>query len=328
MTREVINVVVGIIIDSNRKVLLSKRPDGVHQGGKWEFPGGKQESDESVYAALQREIREELDLEITDARPFLNFTYSYSEKNIFFYTWLIKSWSGTPNGREGQPLKWIPMQELSADYMPAANTVIIDALHLPSFYLICPEPNVELPAYLDVLENCLDEGVRLLQLRMRENYYQDNPEFIPLIKKICRKYDARIFLNSSPADALLWQVDGVHLNSIRLLQLNDSIEKMDLRVSASCHNINEIEQAMRINAEFIVLSPVKQTSSHPDVIPLGWSKFSELVNYSNRPVFALGGMRPGDMEKCWSSGAHGLATLGGIWLSSDPRSSLKALINI
>lgn len=323
-----INVVVGVIIDSNHRILLARRANDAHQGGKWEFPGGKQEPGETNYAALSRELKEELDINVNDARPFLNFRYAYNDKKIAFYTWLVKSWSGTPRGRQGQPLTWVSFEDLSPENMPLANANIINALHLPDFYLICPEPNVDISIYLEVLESCLQEGVRLLQLRMRETYYQEQPDFIPSIKKLCEKYKTSIFLNSSPMDAIAWQVDGVHLNSIRLLQINEPINNQDLRVSASCHNKIEIEQAMRINAEFIVLSPVNHTNSHPDAEPLGWKKFTDLVSYSNIPVFALGGMTPEDMDKSWNSGAHGLATLGGIWLSPDPMASIRAFRNV
>ena len=78
---EVVPVAVGVIRDGNR-ILLAKRPDHVHQGGRWEFPGGKREPGEDRFAALVRELEEELGIRPRDARPLIRIRHDYPDKSV------------------------------------------------------------------------------------------------------------------------------------------------------------------------------------------------------------------------------------------------------
>ena len=80
--------VVAAVIRSEGKILLSKRLDHVHQGGKWEFPGGKVETDEAVTAALVRELQEELAITPTDFQPLIQIHHDYPDKHIFLDVWV------------------------------------------------------------------------------------------------------------------------------------------------------------------------------------------------------------------------------------------------
>ena len=73
------------------------------------------------------------------------------------------------------------------------------------------------------------------------------------------------------------------------------------------------EKAESLGANFVVLSPVQFTNSHPDTEPLGWKKFSEMVSECNVPAYALGGVTSGDVEKAWMSGAQGIAAISALW---------------
>jgi 8-oxo-dGTP diphosphatase len=74
-------------------------------------------------------------------------------------------------------------------------------------------------------------------------------------------------------------------------------------------------QAERIGADFITLSPVLPTDSHPGAETLGWDAFAEVVNRINLPVYALGGLGEKDLETAWSKGAHGVAAIRALWKS-------------
>jgi len=82
---------------------------------------------------------------------------------------------------------------------------------------------------------------------------------------------------------------------------------------ASCHNAAELEQAAKLNASLVVLSPVLPTASHPGVSGMGWEKFAQLVAGRPTPVYALGGMRRELLETAMRHGAHGIALLSGVW---------------
>jgi 8-oxo-dGTP diphosphatase len=123
-----IHVAVGILISPLGKVLITRRPDHVHQGGLWEFPGGKVEDGEPVAAALNRELHEELGIAVQTAEPWLQVGHDYPDKRVWLDVWRVIAWQGEPQGREGQPLIWAWPTELEKFAFPAADEPIIAAL--------------------------------------------------------------------------------------------------------------------------------------------------------------------------------------------------------
>ena len=123
-----IHVAIGIIINSDRQILVAKRPPHADQGDLWEFPGGKVEADEDVYTALCRELKEELNLEVLSAEPFLKVTYDYSNYSALLDVWRVEKFQGTIFGAEGQPIRWVSLQELQALPILAGSEKIVAAL--------------------------------------------------------------------------------------------------------------------------------------------------------------------------------------------------------
>lgn len=123
-----VHVAVGIVADAAGAVLITRRPDHVHQGGLWEFPGGKVEAAESVETALQRELHEELGIVVQTAEPWLQIRHAYPDKTVLLDVWRVTAWRGEPHGREGQPLRWASAMELADFVFPAADEAIIARL--------------------------------------------------------------------------------------------------------------------------------------------------------------------------------------------------------
>ena len=123
-----VHVAVAVIVNSEKEVLLALRHLHQHQGGLWEFPGGKVEVDESVYDALLREIREELAVTIQAAKPLIKIAHDYQDKSVLLDVWTVDEFAGTPQGQEGQTLRWCSIADLVDDDFPAANVAIIKAL--------------------------------------------------------------------------------------------------------------------------------------------------------------------------------------------------------
>lgn len=123
-----INVAVGVIVKGNT-VFVCKRADNAHQGGLWEFPGGKVEAGESPHQALTRELYEEVDIHVTHSAPLLTITHNYSDKSVCLHVFKVTAFKGTATGKEGQPNEWREIGLLKADEFPAANKDIINALH-------------------------------------------------------------------------------------------------------------------------------------------------------------------------------------------------------
>jgi 8-oxo-dGTP diphosphatase len=105
--------------------------------------------------------------------------------------------------------------------------------------------------------------------------------------------------------------DGVHLTASQLMALQSKPE--GLLCAASCHNAAELAKAKSLNLDFVVLSPVMPTKSHPEVESLGWQNFARLIQDYPLPVYALGGLKPEDLTLAWQSGAHGIAMQRAIW---------------
>ncbi|HAT59107.1 MAG TPA: 8-oxo-dGTP diphosphatase MutT [Gammaproteobacteria bacterium] len=126
---EPLHVAVGVIQDSLGRVLVARRSTQQHQGGLWEFPGGKVEKGESVRDALCRELYEELGIEVDVAYPFTLIDYRYTDRHVLLDVWRVERFTGVPIARESQPLEWRNVSELDQDEFPAANRQIIQALN-------------------------------------------------------------------------------------------------------------------------------------------------------------------------------------------------------
>jgi len=127
MTTKIVNVAVGVIYN-NEHFFLTKRLDHVHQGGKWEFPGGKVEMDETVAQALQRELKEEIDIDILACQPLITIEHDYGDKQVCLSVFLVDNFLGEPSAQEGQKEGWFSLDELSQLDFPQANRSIVDKL--------------------------------------------------------------------------------------------------------------------------------------------------------------------------------------------------------
>lgn len=125
---QTIHVVAAVIFGHDGRILLAKRPQHVHKGGLWEFPGGKVELAESVAEALSRELREELAIDVLVAEPLIKLEHSYPDKAVLLDFWKVTSFSGDPRGNEGQPIEWVARDQLHNYNFPEANVPVLELL--------------------------------------------------------------------------------------------------------------------------------------------------------------------------------------------------------
>jgi len=123
-----VTVAVGILIDGAGRVLVTRRAPDAHQGGLWEFPGGKVEADETLLEALTRELREELGVSVEAAEALMVLEHDYGDKQVRLDVHRVTRWSGEPRGLEGQPLAWQRPAQLRDWGFPAANRPILELL--------------------------------------------------------------------------------------------------------------------------------------------------------------------------------------------------------
>jgi 8-oxo-dGTP diphosphatase len=121
-------VVVGVLSDGDGRVLINQRLPGTHMAGFWEFPGGKLKPGEDPRVGLARELAEELGVDLVDAEPLMTLRHDYPDKAVSLDVWRITRYRGVPKGAEGQALRWLAPQALSAAGLLPADTPIVDAL--------------------------------------------------------------------------------------------------------------------------------------------------------------------------------------------------------
>ncbi|MDH5786146.1 MAG: Nudix family hydrolase [Chromatiales bacterium] len=309
--RDHLHVVVAVIENLNGKILIALRHGGLHQGGLWEFPGGKVEKGEDVFRALQRELHEELGINVDAARPLIRIPHSYPDRSVLLDVWWITAFSGEPHGAEGQRVEWIEKSDLGRYPFPAANGPIITAVKLPVTYLITPEPGTN---FLPQLEFALQSGITLLQLRAPNLEHKRYLKLAREVVSLAHRYDARVLLNGDIELLELCNADGIHLNSRRLMATKKRGIEAEKLLAASCHNQEELRHAELIGIDFAVLSPVKETASHPEAKPLEWERFRAMSDQCAVPLYALGGMEKDDLNEAWENGAQGIAAIRALWM--------------
>jgi 8-oxo-dGTP diphosphatase len=313
-----------IVIPSNstlppcREILISKRADDVHQGGFWEFPGGKVEVGEHVTEALSRELFEELGITVSpkNMSALIKVEHDYGDKHVLLDVYTVHSFQGEAIGKEGQPIQWINVNNLLNYTFPDANQSILSSCRLPSFYFITPEYETLALALIGVKEQ-LDRGVSLFLLRQPkldvETYYlwvETITDSLPATRGMMLLSGHFDFSgNGCLGDDYLedGRVGGLHLPFYRAAQLSSRPVSCSKWFGVSCHNIDEIKHAQAIGADFITISPVLHTATHPEAIPLGWDEFNDLVRQANIPAYALGGMMEEYYQKALDVGAQGIA---------------------
>lgn len=123
-----VHVAVGVILDANHNILITRRAPHAHQGDLWEFPGGKIEAGESFTQALARELREELGIMIGRTSALLEVRHDYGDKSVLLDVHVVWDFSGEARALEGQPMAWVAPAELGGYSFPAANMPIVAAV--------------------------------------------------------------------------------------------------------------------------------------------------------------------------------------------------------
>jgi 8-oxo-dGTP diphosphatase len=124
----VLDVVVGLISDGAGRWLVNRRPEGRPMAGSWEFPGGKRRPGETPLTALKRELDEELGIEVLEATPLLELTHGYADKHVRLDVWRVVRYRGDAVAQEGQPLRWVTVDECRGLELLEADWPIVERL--------------------------------------------------------------------------------------------------------------------------------------------------------------------------------------------------------
>ena len=313
-SKSLVHVAVAVIErggETEPEVLVAKRPEHVHQGGLWEFPGGKVESGETVLDALDRELHEELGIRLAPASPpspLISIRHDYGDKCVWLDVWRVAAFSGEPTGKEGQPVRWVAVSELGSYDFPAANASIVTACQLPPCYVFTP-------AYADLhiarenLGALRQQGHALIRLRQPELSDREYAQWLDILLQNFQDSSGWLVVDRLVNARYFSRLRAVHLGQTRFAQLKGQSFNKELPLAVSCHNLHELLDAVNNDASFVTLSPVALTASHPGQEPLGWPRFRSLVEQCNVPVYALGGVGPEHLEQAQGAGAQGVSAI-------------------
>ncbi|WPP45441.1 Nudix family hydrolase [Pseudomonas sp. AN-1] len=308
-----LHVAAAVIRGTDGRVLIARRPEHKHQGGLWEFPGGKVEAGEAVEVALARELHEELGIDVIASRPLIQVRHDYPDLAVLLDVHEVGAFTGEPHGREGQPLAWVAPRELPDYEFPEANRPIVAAARLPAHYLITPD-DLEPAELLRGVRRALADGIRLLQLRAPNMYSPEYRDLATDIQGLCAG-KAQLMLKGP----LEWLGDfpaaGWHLTAAQLRKYaaNGRPFPRERWLAASCHDAEELALATQMGVDFVTLSPVQATQTHPEAAPLGWDSAAELIRGFSQPVYLLGGVGPAEQARAWQAGAQGVAGIRAFW---------------
>jgi len=305
--RPVVDVAVGVLRAPDGSVLLAERKAGKDAAGFWELPGGQVDPGESPAEAAARELLEEVGVRALDLAPWRIYEHDFPAKRVRLHWFHVRRWSGEPSGREGQRLAWVDPTSPTVGPLLPSNELAFATLALPELVAVArvnraPGAPDELLARIPSL---VAEGLRLLIVRAPELVPAQRVQLTRRLRQLRRGTGLRLLLSGTALEARQAGACGLHSTAAALAGL---IERPPTRLWAvSAHNVGDLERASALGADVALVSPVLPTASHPTDQVLGWDGLQALVAASPLPVYAQGGLGPGDIGAARSAGALGVA---------------------
>lgn len=313
MANSYLDIAVGVLRAADGRVLIARRRPGTPGAGKWEFPGGKRESGESMAAALDRELAEELGIEVRASRPLLSLCHDYTDRTVWLDIRLVTDWRGQPAGCEGQLLAWCAPENLFEYDLLEANRPVVHALQLPMCYAITPEFDGDTKAFLAAAGRVWQNNTRLLRLRAPRLSDAEYEQLAHALQRRANVLGGTLLLDRDVALTRRVGAAGMHWPASRLRDSRRRPVAADQWFAVSCHDRAQLQAALTAGADFATLSPVRTTATHPDARPMGWPAFSQACWGLPLPVYALGGLGAADVATACGHGAQGVAGIRSFW---------------
>jgi len=303
-----IHVVAGVITDARGRVLLNRRTESRDMAGLWEFPGGKREPGESSEQALARELHEELGIEAEIGSWIMDVPQLYPDKQLTLEVRHVRSWKGTPRGREGQAITWVAPDKLSRYSMPPADLPVVAALREPASYLVLPPPGRDAGARQQWLEQ-VHALVRAGFERIRLSVPNADPARRELIVQAIRGQRAPVqWLIDADLELARELGTGVHLDGAQLATLAERPLPPGQLLAASCSDLAQLQDAQRLGCDFAVLGVAPDAATEKGGAALAWPAFAALRARVALPLYAPGeSSDEGAVSMARRHGAQGIA---------------------
>lgn len=311
MTKPRIDVAVAVVFNAAGQVLWGRRPEGKPYAGYWEFPGGKVEPGETVWQALVRELKEELDLTALEGGPWFQIEHDYEHANVRLHLYRVWRFEGTPKPLEQQHFTWASLNSSELSPILPATEPLLPKLAQPAV--------MALSHYETGFQTCADRLERALLITDQPVYVQFREKSLEgdlLIQafehcySLCQKTGQTMLLNSDTWVRLKVHLDDLpcplHLTQAHLM--SGQFQALQC-AGASVHDEASLKKAFDRGLDYAVLGAVKATASHPGQAGLSWPGFLNIAGEARLPVFAIGGLGIEDMRIAQTHGAHGVAML-------------------
>ena len=305
--RPVVDVAVGVVRAADGRVLLAERKAGKDAAGFWELPGGQVDPGETAAEAAGRELLEEVGLRALELAPWRVYEHDFPAKRVRLHWFHVRRWSGEAKGREGQRVAWVDPARPAVGPLLPSNELAFATLALPELVGVArvnraPGAPEELLARIPSL---VADGLRLLIVRALELAPGQRVQLTRRLRQLRGGTGLRLLLSGTALEARQAGACGLHSSAAALAGLTD---RPPTRLWAvSVHNARDLERAGALGADVALVSPVLPTSSHPGDQALGWDGLQAMVAASPVPVYAQGGLMPGDIGAARFAGALGVA---------------------
>jgi len=305
--RPVVDVAVGVVRAADGRVLVAERRAGKDAAGFWELPGGQVDRGESPVQAAARELLEEVGVHAVELAPWRVYEHDFPAKRVRLHWFHVRRWSGEPKGREGQRVAWVDPARPTVGPLLPSNELALATLALPELVAVArvnraPGAPDELLARIPSLAA---GGLRLLIVRAPALGPAQRVQLTRRLRQLRRGTGLRLLLSGTALEARQAGACGLHSSAAALAGL---VERPPTRLWAvSAHNARDLERATALGADVALVSPVLPTASHPGDRALGWDGLRALASASPLPVYAQGGLGPGDISAARSAGALGVA---------------------
>lgn len=306
-----IDVAVAVVFNTHGQVLWGCRPEGKPYAGYWEFPGGKVEPDETVWQALVRELKEELDITALEGGPWFRIEHDYEHANVRLHLYRVWRFDGSPKSLENQRFTWASLDSSDLSPILPATEPLLPKLAQPTVMALS---NYE--AGFEACAKRLEQGLSRATMPIYVQFREKTLKGDALIQAfehcygLCQKTGQAMLLNSDTWTNLAVHLDALpcplHLTQAHLL--SGQFQGVQC-AGASVHDTDSLHMAFDRGLSYAVLGAVKPTSSHPGQPGLGWQGFLDSALGARLPVFAIGGLAWGDMPDARRHGAHGIAML-------------------
>ena len=265
MSQQPLEVVALVLENARQQILLAQRPVDKHQGGLWEFPGGKVEPGESLVAALQREIEEELHYTLINPEPLIKITHSYPDLTVKLNIFYQQDNNPQVTAVEQQPLNWVAKDDLYNQSMPAADKAILDAIVLPRVLHTIRIHTIQDLTTIKTTESLILQFDHLPRGE-QEQFLQEFTHH-PFRKYCSVQADHTLLQHYSQYNR--------HYTSSQKIPTRDDHTGW---ISTQCSDIEDVHLALQKQCDYIIFS---NTEKHFD-----WDTYQSITEISSIPIYA------------------------------------------